>query len=39
MAELNDPNFDFLASFLRLDFQRNELLSATYFFVGHKVQF
>ena len=37
MAVLNDPNFDIFASFPRLDFQRNELLSATTFFFGHKV--
>ena len=39
MAELNDPNFDFFASFSRLDFKRNEVLSGTDFFVSHIVQF
>ena len=39
MAEQNDPNFEFFASFSRFDFKRNEILSATNIFVGNKVQF
>ena len=39
MAVLNDPNFDIFASFPRLDFQRNELLSATTFFLVTKYHF